>query len=603
MEILKNPSEVSWNTIDWLLVEQCVFKQQKKIYKASKVGNIKLVRQLQDLLCKSTYAKWLAIRQVTQIETTKTTIPLSFDLINSEPCFKRAGSKEEKNRSEKVSNAFFLLSSIEKDHFVSLLQFPPSKLSFQKIWLTKVSHRPSSYPIATSNSESFSPVCKKRLRSSRFVTNQSENTKGDQVSTKQNKIIELSVIWNQCLQNLLRLVMEPEWEAKFETSFSDPVCETNIKRASTFYLESIPTEKLASHAVLKTVRDTLQKGAQYFIYAESPESFDKRNLSALLKKVGMVGKFRQTLKYILLTAQPSQQKLYSLLVNIAFYGLEPYLEEYLDTIADSQLKVEASLSSPAQTILPRKESLRLIKYATKTILFHSDRRIVLLCQFYILEFLSTFGLNYKLIYLRHSFNQTSFLFFGPPIYPLLTDKVSLKKNQHFEFFGFQIQQFKTSKELVSPKNATVLAKSPKLQTRIWPSQVNCNSHQRTLHNLILSNQGLKLSQEALIHLINPIIGEWSYHYGNSDAVFFGTLVKMDFLLDLKLKKWALKKTGSLKTGIQKYWIKRTIGGRSGYFCFGSQSSKNRVVLKSHTEYLNFSDKKDVGFGGKRVPIN
>jgi RNA-directed DNA polymerase len=56
----------NWNEIDWKTVEIAVFKLQKRIFKASQVGNVKLVHRLQRLLTNSYYGKLWAIRKVTQ---------------------------------------------------------------------------------------------------------------------------------------------------------------------------------------------------------------------------------------------------------------------------------------------------------------------------------------------------------------------------------------------------------------------------------------------------------------------------------------------------------------------------------------------------------
>lgn len=57
---------VGWDGIDWRKVERYVFKQQKRIYAASRRGDIKQVRKLQKTLMRSWSNKVLAIRRVTQ---------------------------------------------------------------------------------------------------------------------------------------------------------------------------------------------------------------------------------------------------------------------------------------------------------------------------------------------------------------------------------------------------------------------------------------------------------------------------------------------------------------------------------------------------------
>ena len=64
----------AWNQIDWKVVEIAVFKLQKRIYKASQRGDVKLVHKLQRLLTKSYYGKLLATRRVTQDNQGKVTV-------------------------------------------------------------------------------------------------------------------------------------------------------------------------------------------------------------------------------------------------------------------------------------------------------------------------------------------------------------------------------------------------------------------------------------------------------------------------------------------------------------------------------------------------
>ena len=55
-----------WKDINWRTVERCVFKLQKRIFRASQQGNVKLVHRLQRLLINSWYGKLMAVRRVSQ---------------------------------------------------------------------------------------------------------------------------------------------------------------------------------------------------------------------------------------------------------------------------------------------------------------------------------------------------------------------------------------------------------------------------------------------------------------------------------------------------------------------------------------------------------
>ena len=57
---------VGWDSIDWQQVDRYVFKLQKRIYAASRRGEIKQVRKLQKTLMNSWSCKVLAVRRVTQ---------------------------------------------------------------------------------------------------------------------------------------------------------------------------------------------------------------------------------------------------------------------------------------------------------------------------------------------------------------------------------------------------------------------------------------------------------------------------------------------------------------------------------------------------------
>jgi len=55
-----------WKRLPWRFFEQQVFKLQKRIYQASRRGDVTTVHHLQRLLMRSWSAKCLAVRKVTQ---------------------------------------------------------------------------------------------------------------------------------------------------------------------------------------------------------------------------------------------------------------------------------------------------------------------------------------------------------------------------------------------------------------------------------------------------------------------------------------------------------------------------------------------------------
>jgi RNA-directed DNA polymerase len=63
----------SWNTLNWKKFQKTVFRLQKRIYKAVRVGDTQKARSLQKLLLRSYAARMTAIRQVTQLNQGKKT--------------------------------------------------------------------------------------------------------------------------------------------------------------------------------------------------------------------------------------------------------------------------------------------------------------------------------------------------------------------------------------------------------------------------------------------------------------------------------------------------------------------------------------------------
>ncbi|MEH2237900.1 group II intron reverse transcriptase/maturase [Nostoc sp.] len=68
----KNTSE-SWKALPWKKFRRNLFRLQKRVYKAVQVGDKRKARLLQKLILKSTSARFLAIRQVSQLNAGKKT--------------------------------------------------------------------------------------------------------------------------------------------------------------------------------------------------------------------------------------------------------------------------------------------------------------------------------------------------------------------------------------------------------------------------------------------------------------------------------------------------------------------------------------------------
>lgn len=71
--VCKGVDHDEWKNIPWKHIEKRVFKLQKRIYRAAKRGDVRVVHKLQKTLMQSWSARCLAVRQVTQDNTGKKT--------------------------------------------------------------------------------------------------------------------------------------------------------------------------------------------------------------------------------------------------------------------------------------------------------------------------------------------------------------------------------------------------------------------------------------------------------------------------------------------------------------------------------------------------
>jgi RNA-directed DNA polymerase len=138
-----------WNTIDWPRLERCVFKLQKRIYRAALREDIKAVHQLQRLLIKSRASALVVVRRVTQINRGKRTAGID-------------GSASLTNNQK-----------LDLAHEIMKNPLPPKAKPVRRVWIPKPG-KDEKRPLGI-------PVMEDRAR-----------------------------------QALVKLALEPEWEAKFE---------------------------------------------------------------------------------------------------------------------------------------------------------------------------------------------------------------------------------------------------------------------------------------------------------------------------------------------------------------------------------------------------
>lgn len=449
----KPKSKEGWNTIPWETIGIQVRKLQKRIYLASKKGDIKEIRKLQHILTESYHAKLLATRRVTQDNKGKKTAGIDgIKMLNPEKRFKIVMEVGMRGKSSPL----------------------------RRVWIAK-SGKTEKRPLGI-------PTMKDRIN-----------------------------------QALLKLVLEPEWEAKFEQhsyGFRPGRC---------------------CHDAIKQIYTSINKMPKYVLDADIRKCFDKIDHAKLLSKLNFnKGKFHIQIKSWLKSGvmdksvfseteygTPQGGVISPLLANIALHGMENMLKELMH---DIPLRTP---SGKSMGIRDKQRSLSVIRYADDFVVMHYDKHVILKCKEAIQNWLLEIGLELseEKTRITHTLELSE------------EEKAEFQvKKPGFDFLGFTIRQFK-SKYGRGQING--------INTLILPSAEKCKLHQQKLALQI--RRSSNLNQETLIQKLNLIISGWSRYFGLSDAITFGTLKKMDSFLYLKLRRWAKRKTKSAAAGFRKYW--------------------------------------------------
>jgi RNA-directed DNA polymerase len=452
MEIIPK-SKDGWAAIKWATVEVSVRKLQKRIYLASKTGDIKKVRKMQNTLIKSFNGKLLATRRVTQDNSGKKTAGI--DGIKS-------------------------LKPTLRLELAKTMRIKGSAKPLRRVWIPK--------PGKTEKRPLGIPVMADRVN-----------------------------------QALLKLAIEPEWEAKFEP------------HSYGFRPGRKP------HDAIKQIYLSIKEMPKYVLDADISKCFDKIDHNKLLNKLGFhKGKFHRQIKAWLKSGVIDQEVfskteagtpqggvISPLLANIALHGMETMLKEFVGT-----LKIRNS-KGIIMSKRDKMQSLSIIRYADDFVVMHFSKEVIIKCEEKLKIWLAEIGLELSKEKTRitHTLELSEI------------DKSQFNvEKPGFDFLGFTIRQFRS-------KYGS--GKLDGINTLIWPSNKSCKRHSELMGRTI--RKFSVLSQEKLIKKLNPIIRGWAQYFGLSDGITFGTLQKMDYLLYLKLRRWAKRKTKKGSAAAKKYW--------------------------------------------------
>ncbi len=314
-------------------------------------------------------------------------------------------------------------------------------------------------------------------------------------------------------QALLKLALEPQWEAKFEPN-------------SYGFRPGI-----SCHDAIAAIYNGIFRKAKYVLYADIEKCFDRINHTKLLDKLNTFPTFRRQIRawlksgvmdtYALFPNNegiPQEGVISPLLVNVAFHGMEEMLID----------KFSRRLGKTG-----RKRKPSFVRYAYEFVFMDESLEVVLEAKQLIEKWLSEIGLVLKdsKTCINHTF-------------------IKHEGKVGFDFLGFNIRQYPCSEK--QSGSVSPIERERGHKTFIKPSKSAVKQHLEKIDNLLERNRNSK--QEQVINALNPIIRSWAAYYSTVSSS--RTFSNISSILHQKLFSWAKKRRNRGQNNtevVSNYW--------------------------------------------------
>ncbi|MBD2342002.1 group II intron reverse transcriptase/maturase [Calothrix sp. FACHB-156] len=348
--------------------------------------------------------------------------------------------------------------------------------------------------------------------------------------TEEKRPLGIPTMKDRALQALVKLALEPEWEARFEPN-------SYGFRAGRSCQDAV--EAIFSAIKLKP---------KYVLDADIAKCFDRINQEALLIKLNTFPTIRRQVRAWLKAGVMDNKQLFPisegtpqggvispLLANVALHGMEERIKQYAETLKGGKRD--------------NRKALSLIRYADDFVILHENLTVVQRCKEIISEWLQGMGLELKpsKTRLAHTLKQYE------------------QEKPGFDFLGFTIQQFPVGK----------YHSKQGFKTIITPSKQKQKVHYEHIARVIEAHKAAP--QAALINHLNPIIRGWANYYAT--VVSKETYSDIDHLTYQKLSAWSKRRHPKKSGGwvSKRYW--QSIDGDNWVFATLKSGSTPLRLLK------------------------
>ncbi|MGD1713138.1 group II intron reverse transcriptase/maturase [Dapis sp. BLCC M172] len=325
---------------------------------------------------------------------------------------------------------------------------------------------------------------------------------------EEKRPLGIPTMYDRALQALVKLGMEPEWEARFEPN------SYGFRPGR------------STHDAIEAIYASIKQKPKYVLDADISKCFDRINHDVLLRKVSQ-SPYRRLIKQWLksgvfdnkqfsntVEGTPQGGVISPLLANIALHGMEERLMEFAKTI---DLKNKQGRQKSWQM---KCQSLSLIRYADDFVILHEDIKVVLKAKVVIQKWLNQVGLELK-----------------PEKTKIAHTLEEYENNKPgFDFLGFNVRQY----EVKSTEQG--------FKTLIKPSSKSIKTHYRKLADICDRNKTVPV--RALIAKLNPVIKGWANYF--SAVVSKEVYRKIDDLLWKRLWRWVNRRHSNKSAK----WVKK-----------------------------------------------
>jgi RNA-directed DNA polymerase len=364
-------------------------------------------------------------------------------------------------------------------------------------------------------------------------------------SNKKLRPLGIPTIEDRAKQFLVLMVIEPQWEAKFEPN------SYGFRPGR------------SCHDAIEAIFIAINQKPKFFLDADIQGCFNEINHDVLLSKLETFPLIEKQVKSwlkagvlendVMLPSEkgtPQGSLVFPLLMNIALHGLEDAVINFI-----KGLKTKGN---DGKYIVKRRRasSINIIRYADDFVILHEHPLVIKECKEFVQNFLSTIGLslNENKTYIGHTLDWFE------------------DKSPGFDFLGFNIRQYKIGKYAIRKTEAAL-----PYRTLIRPSKNKVKEHYKSIKEIIRSVR----KTEVLLMKLNPKILGWARYYRT--VASYKTLKWLNNLLFKALLKWQYKKhpTRSRK------WLNRvyyhTKENRNWVFGIKSKDNNELISVKQYTD--------------------